>query len=176
MPHSAPSISMGPLRLVGEKGRKVLRGVAAFYASALGVPTIMVNKAAGEDSWSPVPCVPLVRLRFHYIGQSTICNAEGNVCDQLSEKEGVVFAEVVLDAGKRRLPRIPSGYWSRPPAAFPRTSAALFRVLEWVGKAGYTLSRARRRAVRAGLAQRRAESSRIAESCAAADRGRDAGS
>jgi hypothetical protein len=119
-----------------------------------------------------VPCVPLVRLRFHYIGQSTICNAEGNVCDQLSEEEGVVFAEVALDTGrKRRLPRIPSGYWSRPPAAFPRTSAALFRVLEWVGKAGYTLSRSRRRAGRAAQAQRRAESSCIAESSAAADGG-----
>lgn len=138
MPHSAPCISMGPLRLVGKNGRKMLREVAGVYASTFGVPTVMVNKAAGEDSWSPVPCVPLLRLRFHYIGQSTICNADGTVCDQLDEQEGVVFAEVVLDeTRKRRLPRMPTGYWSQPPPAFPRASAALYRILEWSGKAAY---------------------------------------
>jgi N-carbamoylputrescine amidase len=177
MPHSAPCIAMGPLKLVGDNGRQMLRGVAGFYASALGVPTVMVNKAAGEDSWSPAPWAPLVRLRFHYVGQSTICNADGNECDQLGEQEGIVFAEVVLDAErKRRLPRIPTGYWSRPPAVFQRTSAALFRVLEWVGKSAYKLSRSRRRAVRARLAQWRTESSCMAEPGATADGGRDPGS
>jgi N-carbamoylputrescine amidase len=176
MPHSAPRITMGPLELVGENGRELLRGIAGFYASALGVPTLMVNKAAGEDSWSPAPCAPLVQFRFHYMGQSTICNAEGNVCDQLEEREGIVFAEVALDTGrKRRLPRIPAGYWSRPPAAFPRTSAALFRVLEWVGKAAYKLSPSRRRAVRATLARWRKASSRMAEPGAAATGGREPG-
>ena len=134
MPHSAPRITMGPLTLVGDDGRRMLRGVAAFYARAFGVPTVMVNKAAGEDSWSPVPCVPLVRLRFHYLGQSTICNADGTVCDQLEEQEGVVFAEVVLDAQRKRpLLRLPTGYWSRPPALFPRTSAT--RSERWSGSA-----------------------------------------
>ena len=73
-----------------------LREVAGFYASHFGVPAVMVNKAAGPDSRSPVPCVPLVRLRFHYVGQSTICDADGNVRDQLDEQEGVVFGEVAL--------------------------------------------------------------------------------
>jgi N-carbamoylputrescine amidase len=145
MPHSAPCISIGPLKLWGDIGRKMVRGVAGFYASAFAVPTVMVNKAAGEDSWSPVPCVPLVRLRFHFMGQSTICNADGNVCDQLAEQEGVVFAEVVLDKDRNRQhPRLPDGYWSRPPPLFPRTSAALYRVLEWIGKAAYKSSRSRR--------------------------------
>jgi N-carbamoylputrescine amidase len=168
MPHSGPCITMGPLKLVGDDGRRMLRGVAGFYAGAFGVPTVMVNKAAGEDSWSPVPCVPLVRLRFHYIGQSTICNADGTVCDQLEEQEGVVFAEVVLDAERKRRPtRLPTGYWSRPPPLFPRTSAALFRVLEWIAKAAYTLSRSRRLAARDTLARWRTELSRKAEPNAA---------
>jgi N-carbamoylputrescine amidase len=171
MPHSTPRITMGTLTLLGETGRKELRGVAGFYASALGVPTVMANKAAAEDSWSPVPLMPLVRLRFHYVGQSTICNGDGNVCDQLEEQEGIVFAEVALDAERKRLPRIPAGYWSRPPAAFPRTSAALFRALEWVGKAAYKLSRSRRRAARATLAQLRTEASHLAEQAAVADGG-----
>ena len=149
MPHSAPCITLGPLKLVAENGRKMLRGVAECYASALGVPTVMVNKAAGEDSWSPVPCVPLLRLRFRYMGQSTICNSNGAVCDQLDDQEGIVFAEVVLDAKrKRRLLRLPTGYWSRPPLRFPRTIAALFRALERIGKAAYALSRSRRLAAR----------------------------
>lgn len=145
MPHSAPLISVGRLRLLGDASREKLRGVAGFYAQVFGIPTVMANKAAGEDSWSPVPRVPLVRFRFHFIGQSTICDAEGNVCDQLDEQEGVVFAEVVLDAQRKRTPtRLPSGYWSRPPARFPRTSAALFRMLESASKAPYNLSRSRR--------------------------------
>jgi len=168
MPHSAPCIAIGPLKLFGDIGRKMVRGIAGFYANAFGVPTIMVNKAAREDSWSPVPCVPLVRLRFHYIGQATICNGDGKVCDQLAEQEGVVFAEVVLDARrKRQLPCLPVGYWSQPPPLFPRTSAAMYRALEWIGKAAYKRSRSRRRAARATLARWQAESSRLADPRAA---------
>jgi len=152
MPHSAPSITMGPLRLVGDHARESLRGLAGFYAEALGVPTVMANKAAGEDSWSPVPWVPLVRFRFHYLGQSTIANADGTACDQLDEQEGVAVADVVLDSERKRQPLgLPTGYWSRPPPLlprFPRTSAALFRVLEWTSQAAYALSRSRPAAAR----------------------------
>jgi N-carbamoylputrescine amidase len=155
MPHSAPFIAMGPLKLIDDDGRKKLRRVAGFYASALGVPTVMVNKAAGADSWSPVPGLPLAQLRFRYFGQSTICNAEGKVCDQLEDQEGIVFADVELHAERKRLcPPIPTGYWSRPPAEFPRTSAALFLMMELIGKTAYKLSPSRRRAARATLAQR----------------------
>ena len=163
MPHSAPSIKMGPLTLVGDHGWQMLRGVAGFYASAFGVPTVIVNKAAGEDSWSPVPCVPLVRLRFHYFGQSTICSADGNVYDELEETEGIVIADVVLDADrKRRPPRLPAGYWSQPFPLFPRTAAAMFRTFEWIGQAAYQLSRSRRRAARDNETRWRTESSRLA--------------
>jgi N-carbamoylputrescine amidase len=152
MPHSGPCIKMGPLSLVGEEGREMLRSVAGFYAEEFGIPAVMVNKAAGEDSSSPVPWVPLVRLRFHLVGQSTICDAEGKVCEQLGEGEGVVMAEVVLDPQRKRRPReLPLGYWARKAPVFPRfprASAAMFEVLEWVGKRAYGFSRARRRAAR----------------------------
>ena len=158
MPHSAPCITMGRLRLVGDEGREMLRGVAGFYAEAFGIPAVMANKAAGEDSRSPVPYVPLVRLRFHFVGQSTICDAAGKVCDQLGEQEGVAVADVVLDPGRKRRPRrLPPGYWSRPPRLFPRTAAALFRVLEWTSKTSYTLSRSRRLAARDSLTRRGVE-------------------
>jgi N-carbamoylputrescine amidase len=159
MPHSAPNITLGPLALISDHGRK-LRGLAEFYASVFGVPTVMVNKAAGEDSWSPIPCVPFAQLRFHYVGHSTICNVDGTVCDQLDEQPGVAFAEVVLDNDRnRRLPPIPTGYWSRPPRRFARTSAAMFRMLEWTGKTAYKLSRNRRRAARDAQARWKGESS-----------------
>jgi N-carbamoylputrescine amidase len=175
MPHSAPCITMGPLRLVGDHARVMLRGLAGFYSEKFGVPTVMANKAAGEDSWSPVPCVPLVRLRFKFFGQSTISSADGNECDQLDEQEGVVVADVVLDSKQKRQPHgLPTGYWSRPPPLFPqvpRASAALFRVLEWTGKVAYTLSRTRRLAARDALARRRAELSRAPEPDCAPDHG-----
>ena len=148
MPHSAPAITWGPITLSGQTGRQMLRGIAGFYARAFGIPTVMVNKAAGADSWSPIPCVPLAHLRFHYVGQSNICDAEGTVCDQLEEQPGVVSAEVVLNAAQKRQPRVPAGYWSQPPRWFPRISAMLFGTLESTGNAAYRLSRARRRAAR----------------------------
>ena len=170
MPHSAPRITVGPLTLIGERGRQRLREVAGFYASHFGVPAVMVNKAAGPDSRSPVPCVPLVRLRFHYVGQSTICDADGNVRDQLDEQEGVVFGEVALDRERKRRPtQIPRGYWSRSPRLFPRTSGAMFRLIEGIGKAAYAISGSRRAAARDHAARRRTDDAPIAEP--AADRG-----
>lgn len=144
MPHSAPRISMGPLPLIGERARQMLRVLASYYAEVFGVPTVMANKAA-EDSSSPVPWVPLVRLRLHFFGQSTICNGDGKVCDQLGEEEGVAVANVLLDADRKRRPTLlPSGYWSRPHRRFSQSSAALFRLLEVASKAAYGLSRSRR--------------------------------
>ena len=151
MPHSAPTIRLGPLTLSGEADRMMLRGVAEFYASEFGIPTIMANKAAGEDSSSPVPCVPLTRLRFHYVGQSTICTSDGRVVDQLDEQPGVVVADVALGGGGRRSPNVPLGYWSRPPRRFPKTSAALFQLLEWTGKVAYRIRPSRRWAARGRL-------------------------
>jgi N-carbamoylputrescine amidase len=152
MPHSAPCIAIGPLPLVGEREREMLRDLASFYARAFGIPVVMANKAAGHDTTSPIPLVPLLRLRFHFIGQSTIADAQGNVCDQLGEREGIVVADVMLDAERKQRPSPPpGGYWARIPPflpRFPRTAATLFRLLECTGRAAYSLSRSRRVAAR----------------------------
>jgi N-carbamoylputrescine amidase len=163
MPHSAPRIALGPLPLVremplvGERECELLRNLPAFYARSFGIPVAMANKAAGLDTASPVPWVPLLRLKFHFIGQSTICDAGGNVCDRLDEREGVVIADVTLARDpKRPPPQTPGGYWSHTPPflpRFPRTAAALFRALECAGGGAYRLSRPRRSAAReCGLA------------------------
>ena len=158
MPHSAPHIALGPLPLVrelplvGERECELLRNLPGFYARSFSIPVVMANKAAGRDSTSPVPCVPLLRLKFHFVGQSTICDAGGNVCDRLDEREGVAIADVTLARDpKRPPPRAPGGYWSHTPPflpGFPRAAAALFQMLECTGRAAYRLSRPRRAAAR----------------------------
>ena len=159
MPHSAPRIALGPLPfvgelpLVGERECELLRNLPGFYARAFGIPVVMSNKAAGRDSTSPVPWVPLLRLKFHFVGQSTICDARGNVCDRLDEREGVAIADVTLARDPKRPPppQTPGGYWSHTPPflpRFPRTAAALFQVLECTGRSAYRLSRSRRSAAR----------------------------
>jgi N-carbamoylputrescine amidase len=152
MPHSQPCISMGPLKLTGQHARELLRGIGGFYARTFGIPTMLSNKAAGPDSRSPIPWVPLLRLDFHFIGLSSICNASGNVCEQLDEQEGVALAEVALNPHQKRRPeQLPAGYWAQSPPAFPvfpRISAALFQFLECTGKFAYILSASRRAAAR----------------------------
>jgi N-carbamoylputrescine amidase len=147
MPHSTPCMTMGPLDLGGAQVRQLLRSAAGFYAQAFGVPTVMSNKAAGQDSTSPIPWLPLLRLHFHFVGQSTICDADGNVADRLDEQEGVVVAEIALDPQRKHRPvTLPRGYWSRTPPlwpAIPRISATVFEALECAGKAAYRLSRSR---------------------------------
>jgi N-carbamoylputrescine amidase len=158
MPHSAPLVALGPLPLVrelplvGERGCELLRNLPGFYARSFSIPVVMANKAAGRDTISPVPWVPLLRLKFHFVGQSTICDAAGNVCDRLDEREGVAIADVTLAQDRNRPPpQTPGGYWSNTPPflpRFPRTAAAVFRVLECTGRAAYRLSQSRRSAAR----------------------------
>ena len=147
MPHSAPHM-LGPVRLVARHLQDLLVDVAGFYATAFGVPVLMVNKATGEDTLSPVPVLPLIRLRMRYPGLSCVCDADGFVLDRLGGEEGIVAAEISLDPERRRRPTAPSGYWARPPRALPRFTGALFRALEASGKAVYASSRGRARAAR----------------------------
>ena len=152
MPHSAPSIHLGPVPLLGERGRQALRDLPGFYSRAFGIPVVMSNNAAGEDSTSPVPWAPGLRLRFHFLGQSAVCDARGCVCERLDEREGVVMADVgIAPGGERPAPPMPRGYWAHTPAFLPRlpwAGAAVFRMLEGAGRAAYGVSRSRRAAAR----------------------------
>jgi N-carbamoylputrescine amidase len=151
MPNSAPVVEMGRLKLTGEEVREMLRSMAGFYAEQFGVPAVMVNKAAGEDISSPIPWVPAGRFRFHFVGQSTVCDSDGKVCEQLGEGEGVVVGEVSLDEWRKRRRKVDCGYWSRGApflAGFPGMSAAVFEMLECAGEMAYRLSESRRAAAR----------------------------
>ncbi len=147
MPHSGPRIVVEPPGLVVTKDlQALLGGVAEFYAASFGVPVVMVNKAAAKDTLSPVPLLPVVRLRMRFRGLSCICDADGVVLDRLAAEEGIVVADITLDPGRRRQPEIPHGYWSRAPRILPHLSGAMFRVLEAVGKVAYASSGTRVRA------------------------------
>lgn len=158
MPHSGPCIGIG---WFDDLFRDSLREIARFYSRAFGIPTLMVNKASVTDTRSPIPLLPFARLRFHFPGFSTICDGDGVVRDALGEGEGVVAAQVVLDARKKRSPVQPTGHWSRPPPRLPRVSAAVFQAFELLGKAFYAASPARRRAARSAAARGVGTGSRI---------------
>lgn len=81
---------------------KMLEGLAAHHARALGVPTVMANK-----------CGPLVTampsgMPFQdtcFPGLSTIATADGRVACQLSDAEDVAIAEK-LNSTQRKRPRV----------------------------------------------------------------------
>ncbi|MGH7893947.1 MAG: carbon-nitrogen hydrolase family protein, partial [Candidatus Binatia bacterium] len=66
MPHSAPCAL-----LLTSLMRESLCEIAPFYARALGIPAILVNKARAR-SRSPIPSIPWLRVRFTFPGLSTI--------------------------------------------------------------------------------------------------------
>jgi N-carbamoylputrescine amidase len=145
MPHSAPLSPLLPSAMM----RDALESIAPYYARAFGIPTLMVNKWSASDSRSPIPLVPFVTVHFRFPGLSTICDSDGAALDHRAGGEGIVLADVWLDPARRRRPAEPTGYWSRPPAHFARTGAALFRLFERLGAAAYARSEARKAAARA---------------------------
>jgi N-carbamoylputrescine amidase len=144
MPHSAPCAP-----LVSSVMRENLAEIGSYYAREFGVPVVMVNKARGRCR-TPLPGIPLVRLRLEFPGLSSICDRDGRVVEQLPDEEGVIVADVQLDPGGKRRPPAPTdGYWSRRPHVFPRLFGAFFVEMERLGKRAYANNPARARAARA---------------------------
>jgi N-carbamoylputrescine amidase len=144
MPHSAPCGLVPASHM-----RESLCEIAPFYARALGIPAILVNKARAS-SHSPIPGIPWLRVRFTFPGLSTIVDSDARVVAHLSDRPNLAIADVTLDAARKHdLTRFPSGYWSRRPSRFPRLSGALFEIFERLGKRAYVRSRARPIAARA---------------------------
>jgi N-carbamoylputrescine amidase len=143
MPHSAPCIPF-----VDALMRDSLSEVAPFYAREFGAPVVLVNKARTRTR-SPMPGVPLVRLRMTFPGMSTIADSDARVVAQLPDREGIVIGDVTLDPARKRCPTVPTGYWSRPPVRIPRLAGAFFVMMERRGKRAYAANPARAVAARA---------------------------
>jgi N-carbamoylputrescine amidase len=143
MPHSAPCAPFATPLV-----REGLGETPRFYASAFGVPVVLVNKARTR-SRSPLPGIPFVTVPFAFPGMSAIVDADAQVVAQLRSKEGVVVADVALDPARKRRPDVPAGYWSRTPTRFPRIAGAFLELMERLGKRAYATNPARARAARA---------------------------
>jgi N-carbamoylputrescine amidase len=143
MPHSAPCVPLGAAIM-----RRNLAEIGPFYAREFGIPSVVVNKAATR-SRTPIPGIPVLRMRFDFPGMSTISDSDGRVVEHLPDCEGVIVADVLLDPARKRHPEEPRGfYWSRPPHVFPRVLGALFVALEHTGKRAYAANVVRPRAAR----------------------------
>jgi N-carbamoylputrescine amidase len=145
MPHSAPSPMPNPLfpRRAVEEYNRCLRELAPFYARALGVPAVMVNKCG---PWvSPIPGLPFLTQRSSFPGYTCIVDSDGSVKAQLEGEEGIIVEEVLIDPSRRKkMVPPPRGRWAFPvPWAMNQ-----FRLIEAVGRASYRLSRERRRRAR----------------------------
>ncbi|MCA9669635.1 MAG: carbon-nitrogen hydrolase family protein [Myxococcales bacterium] len=149
MPHSAPTVEppLG-IRAIASATSQLMASVARRYAAALGVPVVMSNKRSAELTSTPMPLLPLLRLRWRFEGASCICDGDGATLAELGDREGVIVADV--RRGPTRTPmHQPSGYWSFPPRAYPRLLGAGMRLLHGAGRLAYGLSRERRRMARA---------------------------
>jgi N-carbamoylputrescine amidase len=89
---------------------EMLKGLAAYHACTLGVPVIMANKC-GPLVTSMPGILPFLDTSFP--GLSTIANASGEILCQMGSAEGIVTAEITLDASKRaeQVPRA-HGCWA----------------------------------------------------------------
>ncbi|NPV58234.1 MAG: carbon-nitrogen hydrolase family protein [Actinobacteria bacterium] len=142
MPHSAPSPMPNPLFPASAVAafNRVLKEMAPFYASMLGVPAVFANKCG---PWvSPMPGLPFLTQTSSFPGLSAIADSDGTVKAQLEDEEGVIASEVALDpARKTGSCAARRGRWAlKVPFA-----TNLWRVMEVAGGFYYRLSRERRR-------------------------------
>jgi len=141
MPMSAPTPTLNkPLSPADiDEYNDAIRNLASDVSIDLGVPTLMANKVGRWRTKSPWP-FPLEESRF--LGCSTICDAGGIVRSQMGDEEGVIVAEIELDA-RSKANELPAsvGKWARKP---PRLFNLLV-IAETLGKISYLSSTRRRR-------------------------------
>ena len=93
-----------------------------LYARALGVPVVFVNQVG--------PLLPISGLLGHLMdpgiwrlrGQSRIVDSDGSVLGQLTEEEGVLTAEAVMDPARQHYDAQPSYDGWLPARPLGRTS------------------------------------------------------
>jgi N-carbamoylputrescine amidase len=90
----------------------MIRGSAAFYAQALGVPIVMANRCGPLVTSLPAG-FPAQNSRFP--GFSAVADSDGTLKAQLGAEEGVVVADVVIDPA-RKVGQRPKAYgrWALP--------------------------------------------------------------
>jgi N-carbamoylputrescine amidase len=143
MPLSAPvpSVSFGFSQTDANIFADAIRDVPELFAADLGVPTVMSNKVGEWRTSSPKP---FPAQDSYFPGLSAIVDAKGQVISRLGDQEGVIVADVQIDASQKKAALPLKGKYARP---VPR-SFRLFTISEIAGKISYFLSPSRRRMAR----------------------------
>jgi len=151
MPHAWPT----PARAAGlvseadvAAQQQRMTELPVLYARALGVPVVFVNQVG--------PLLPISGLLGHLMdpgiwrlrGQSRIVDSDGSVLGQLTEEEGVLTAEAVMDPARQHYDAQPSyDGWLQPG---PWAGRHIIIPLDITGgRLAYAISRERRRKARA---------------------------
>ena len=151
MPHAWPT----PARAAGlvseadvAAQQQRMTELPVLYARALGVPVVFVNQVG--------PMLPIGGLLGHLMdpgiwrlrGQSRIIDSDGSVLGQLTEEEGVVTADAVMDPARQHYdPQLSYGGWLQPGPWVGRHVVIPLDIAG--GRLAYAISRQRRRKARA---------------------------
>jgi N-carbamoylputrescine amidase len=141
-PHAvpAPTISKALPVKQTDRSRTDLGERSKFYAEILGIPVLFCNKSGRFVS--PMPGMPFLHQDSHFVGLSSICDSDGTVKDRLGSEEGVIVADVVLDAArKKKSPPRTYGRWAMPNTPWILIGSML---VEAIGSVWYKLSRERK--------------------------------
>lgn len=77
---------------------RMLQGLAAHHAKALGVPIVMANKCGPLITEMPTG-MPAQNTRFP--GLSTVVDSDGTVKSQLGSEQGIAIADVTIDPSRK---------------------------------------------------------------------------
>jgi N-carbamoylputrescine amidase len=98
---------------------RMVQGIAAHYAKALGVPVAMANKCG--PLVTPLPGImptqrtELALCQGRFPGLSAVADSDGTLKSQLGSEEGIAIAEVVFDPSRKgRVPPRRYGRWALP--------------------------------------------------------------
>jgi N-carbamoylputrescine amidase len=151
MPHAWPT----PARAAGlvsaadvaAQQRRMIE-LPALYARALGVPVAFANQIGPLQPIGGILGRLMDPTIWRLRGQSRIVDADGTVCDALSDQDGVVTAKTIMDPGLwHYTPPRDYGGWLQPGSALARRVIIPLDI--GTGRLTYSLSRQRRRLARA---------------------------
>jgi len=137
MPHSAPTPAKSVFfpAMAVKLWNEMLKNLTHWYSTALGTPSVMINKC-GE--WhTTLPGLPFLTQHSSFPGLSAISDSDGKLKAQLGGEEGVIVEDVLLDPTKKTNIVPPCyGRW----AIKSHWAINSFRLIEFIGSSWYSMS------------------------------------
>ena len=148
MPHAWPTPAKVTKTISKEdiqRQQNLAKEISEMYQQNLGVPVVFVNRVgpAALDKGPGLTSHFMNSANFHFAGQSTIIDSDGELKVRLSGLEGTAIAEVHLNPALKIAPTPPAhGKWVFPG---PITRDIFFGLDGAVGKIWYSLNPKRRK-------------------------------